>query len=106
MEPTTRSSFVRRSGLADRRNLATLVAIVAIDATKEKYFQDVCFEAGARYRGIQVGIETPTKKVETVVLFDDPRRSTLGLPVSKFSLDAVKTRLQESEAKWKQGGAL
>lgn len=89
-----RSIEVRRSGLPDRRV-----------TNEETRFHAVCLEAGAQFRGVQRGFS----KVETMVMFDDPRHltqlgsPTMTLPVSKFSLEAVKAKLSENEEKWKNG---
>jgi hypothetical protein len=93
-----RGNTVRRSGLADRRI-----------STEESRLAQICLEAGAIFMGIQRGIPG---FVETIVLFD-PRhivtqlgRPTLGIPISKFSLAAVKLRLAESEKRFKPGGQI
>jgi hypothetical protein len=45
-------------------------------------------------------------KVESVVLFTSPQtRSTLGLPSSRLTAEAVREQLAESDAAFNQAGA-
>ena len=54
--------------------------------------------AGAQFIEVQEGIASCG--IESVVLFDDRRGSTLAVSLSKFSTRAVEEKLQESEARY------
>ena len=58
---------------------------------------------GARYVGILRGIPG---NLESVVLFSSPRtRTTLSLPISRLTVEAVRERLAESDAAFAGVGA-
>jgi hypothetical protein len=58
---------------------------------------------GGRYVGVMNEIPG---KVESVVLFTSPQtRSTLGLPSSRLTVEAVREQLAESDAAFNQAGA-
>jgi len=50
---------------------------------------------GGRFQGVQAGM--PELGLEPLIMFCGPDRSTLGLPASKVSADAVRRRLAEKE---------
>jgi len=58
---------------------------------------------GGRYVGVMNEIPG---KVESVVLFTSPQsRSTLGLPSSRLTVEAVREQLAESDAAFNQAGS-
>jgi len=57
------------------------------------HYEAILAEHGAEFRGIQQGPQ------ENLVLFADPEfRTTLAVPESEFSSQAVSRRLQESRS--------
>jgi hypothetical protein len=58
---------------------------------------------GGRYVGVMHEIPG---KVESIVLFTSPQtRSTLGLPSSHLTVEAVREQLTESDAAFSKGGS-
>lgn len=65
---------------------------------KELYYAIVCAEVDSRFQGIQPGVESAG--LESIVLFADAMGSTCGLFESQFTPEAVREKVQASNAKW------
>ena len=61
-------------------------------------YASVCTDAGSRFMGVQKAV--PEVGLEALVLFNDPKGSTLCVKASKFSLDAVREQLAISAERW------
>jgi hypothetical protein len=58
---------------------------------------------GGKYVGVLSEIP---KKMESIILFISPQtRTTLGIPVSRLSVDAVREQLAESDAAFTEVGS-
>jgi hypothetical protein len=69
----------------------------------ETEISSIVAAGGARYVGILRGIPG---NLESVVLFSSPRtRTTLSLPISCLTVEAVRGRLAESDAAFAGAGA-
>ena len=73
----------------------------AIDAgpaldQNEKNFLSIVEAGGGRHVGI---LKEIPGRMESIVLFNSPRtRTTLGLPISRLTVEAVREHLAESDA--------
>jgi hypothetical protein len=68
-------------------------------AENSAHYKAILAEHGAEFRGIQQGLR------ESLVLFADPElRTTLAVPESEFSSQAVSRRLQESRSAFNLDG--
>lgn len=57
---------------------------------------------GGRY----VGVLSAIPKMESIVLFISPQtRTTLGIPTSRLTVDAVREQLAESDAAFAEAGS-
>jgi hypothetical protein len=64
-----------------------------MDENNSAHYEAILAEHGAEFRGIQQGPQ------ENLVLFADPEfRTTLAVPESKFSPQAISKRLQENRS--------
>ncbi len=62
----------------------------------ETEFSSIVAAGGGTYVGVLKGIP---HKMESIVLFNSPRtRTTLGLPISRLTVEAVREHLAESDA--------
>jgi hypothetical protein len=62
----------------------------------ETEFSSIVAAGGGRYVGI---LKEIPDKMESIVLFTSPRtRTTLGLPISRLTVEAVREHLAESDA--------
>jgi len=58
---------------------------------------------GGKYVGVLSEIP---EKMESIILFISPQtRTTLGIPVSRLSVEAVREQLAESDAAFTQAGS-
>ena len=58
---------------------------------------------GGRYVGILSAI---AEKTESVILFASPQtRTTLGIPISRLTVEAVREQLAESDAAFAEAGS-
>jgi len=58
---------------------------------------------GGRYVGILSAI---AEKMESVILFASPQtRTTLGIPISRLTVEAVREQLAESDAAFAEAGS-
>jgi hypothetical protein len=58
---------------------------------------------GGKYVGVLSEIP---KKMESIILFISPQtRTTLGIPVSRLSVEAVREQLAESDAAFTEAGS-
>lgn len=55
----------------------------------KRYYKYICSLANCKYIGIQEGID----EIEDMVLFNEPSGTTLALPISQFSYEAVLKKL-------------
>lgn len=60
----------------------------------EAYAQQICDAAGVAFCGIQPGFDNAVG----LVLFNEPKGSTLAVPLSTVSVDAIRARLSEHAA--------
>jgi hypothetical protein len=56
----------------------------------EAYAQNVCEAAGVPFRGIQPGYNG----IDSLVLFDEPGGSTLGVSIVVFSAQTIRERIK------------
>lgn len=57
---------------------------------------------GGRY----VGVLSAISKMESIILFISPQtRTTLGIPMSRLTVDAVREQLAESDAAFAEAGS-
>jgi hypothetical protein len=69
----------------------------------EMEFALIVAAGGGRYVGV---LNEIPNKMESVVLFSSPRtRSTLGIPISRLTVEAVREHLAESDATFARAGA-
>ena len=69
----------------------------------ETEISSIVAAGGGRYVGV---LQEIPDKMESVVLFSSPRtRTTLGLPVSRLTVEAVREHLAESDAAFARAGA-
>lgn len=69
----------------------------------EMEFASIVAAGGGRYVGVWK--EFPNK-MESVVLFSSPRtKTTLGIPISRLTAEAVREHLAESDATFARVGA-
>jgi hypothetical protein len=62
----------------------------------ETEFSSIVAAGGGRYVGV---LKEIPGKMESIVLFNSPRtRTTLGLPTSRLTVEAVREHLAESDA--------
>jgi hypothetical protein len=62
----------------------------------EMEFSSIVTAGGGRYVGV---LEAIPDKMESIVLFNSPRtKTTLGLPISRLTVEAVREHLAESDA--------
>jgi hypothetical protein len=58
---------------------------------------------GGRYVGVLSEIP---EKMESIILFTSPQtRTTLGIPMSRLTVDAVREQLAESDAAFAEAGS-
>jgi hypothetical protein len=68
---------------------------VAVDLS-EAEISSIVEAGGGRYVGILMAIP---KKMESIILFISPQtRTTLGIPMSRLTIEAVREQLAESNA--------
>ena len=66
-------------------------------------FASIVAAGGGRYVGV---LKEIPNKMESVVLFSSPRtRTTLGIPISRLTVEAVREHLAESDATFAGAGA-
>jgi hypothetical protein len=69
----------------------------------ETELSSIVAAGGGRYVGV---LKEIPDKMESVVLFVSPRtRTTLGLPISRLTVGAVREHLTESDAAFAEAGA-
>jgi hypothetical protein len=69
----------------------------------EMEFALIVAAGGGRYVGVLNGI---SNQMESVVLFSSARtRTTLGIPISRLTVEAVREHLAESDATFARAGA-
>jgi hypothetical protein len=69
----------------------------------EMKFASIVAAGGGRYVGVWKEIPN---KMESVVLFSSPRtRTTLGIPISRLTVEAVREHLAQSDATFARAGA-
>lgn len=69
----------------------------------ETELSSIVAAGGGRYVGV---LKEIPDTMESVVLFVSPRtRTTLGLPISRLTVDAVREHLTESDAAFAQAGS-
>lgn len=69
----------------------------------ETEISSIVAAGGGRYVGV---LKLIPDKMESVVLFCSPRtRTTLGLPISRLTVEAVREHLAESDAAFAGAGA-
>lgn len=69
----------------------------------ETEISSIVAAGGGRYVGV---LKMIPDKMESVVLFTSPRtRTTLGLPISRLTVEAVREHLAESDAAFAGAGA-
>jgi hypothetical protein len=69
----------------------------------EMVFASIVAAGGGRYVGV---LKEIPNKMESVVLFSSPRtRTTLGIPISRLTVEAVREALAESDATFARAGA-
>ena len=69
----------------------------------ETEISSIVAAGGGRYVGV---LKEIPYKMESVVLFSSPRtRTTLGLPISRLTAEAVREHLAESDAAFAGAGA-
>ena len=69
----------------------------------EMEFASIVAAGGGRYVGV---LKEIPNKMESVVLFSSPRtRTTLSIPISRLTVEAVRERLAESDATFAKAGA-
>jgi hypothetical protein len=69
----------------------------------ETEISSIVAAGGGRYVGV---LKEIPDKMESVVLFISPRtRTTLGLPISRLTVEAVREHLAESDAAFTRPGA-
>jgi hypothetical protein len=69
----------------------------------ETEISSIVAAGGGRYVGV---LKEIPDKMETVVLFISLRtRTTLGLPISRLTVEAVREHLDESDAAFSRAGA-
>ena len=70
---------------------------------REMEFASIVAAGGGRYVGV---LKEIPNKMESVVLFSSPRtRTTLGIPISRLTVEAVRKHLAESDATFDKAGA-
>ena len=68
----------------------------------EMEFSSIVVAGGGRYVGV---LKEVPDKMESVVLFSSPRtRTTLGVPISRLTVEAVREHLAESDAEFAGAG--
>jgi len=66
-------------------------------------FSSIVAAGGRKYVGV---LKEIPNKMESVVLFNSPRtRTTLGIRVSRLTVEAVRKHLAESDAAFAEAGA-
>ncbi|HSZ02006.1 MAG TPA: hypothetical protein VK788_21090 [Terriglobales bacterium] len=69
----------------------------------EMEFASIVAAGGGRYVGV---LKEIPNKMESVVLFSSPRtRTTLSIPISRLTVEAVREHLAKSDATFAQAGA-
>lgn len=69
----------------------------------EMEFASIVAAGGGKYVG---ALKEIPNKMESVVLFNSPRtRTTLGIPISRLTVEAVREHLAESDATFAGAGA-
>jgi len=69
----------------------------------ETELSSIVAAGGGRYVGV---LKEIPDKMESVVLFVSPRtRTTLGVPISRLTVEAVREHLTESDAAFAEAGA-
>ena len=69
----------------------------------ETEFASIVAAGGGRYVGV---LKEIPNKMESVVLFSSPRtRTTLSIPISRLTVEAVREHLAKSDATFAQAGA-
>src|ERR1700693_6374165 len=68
----------------------------------ETEFSSIVAAGGGKYVG---GLKEIPNKMESVILFNSPRtRTTLGIPISRLTVEAVREHLAESDAAFAAAG--
>lgn len=66
-------------------------------------FSSIVAAGGGKYVGV---LKEIPNKMESVILFISPRtRTTLGIPISRLTVEAVREHLAESDAAFAEAGA-
>jgi len=69
----------------------------------ETEFSSIVAAGGGSYVGV---LQEIPNKLESVILFNSPRtRTTLGIPISRLTVEAVREHLAESDAAFAEAGA-
>jgi len=68
----------------------------------ETELSSIVAAGGGRYVGV---LKEIPDKMESVVLFVSRTRTTLGLPISRLTVEAVREHLTESDAAFAEAGA-
>jgi len=69
----------------------------------ETEFSSIVAAGGGSYVGV---LKEIPHKMESVILFHSPRtRTTLGIPISRLTVEAVREHLAESDAAFAEAGA-
>ena len=69
----------------------------------ETEFSSIVTAGGGSYIGV---LKEIPHKMESVILFNSPHtRTTLGIPISRLIVEAVRERLAESDAAFAEAGA-
>jgi hypothetical protein len=69
----------------------------------EQFAADMCRAAGVRYRGIQKGFSFGDKHIPAQVMFDNNYKSTLCLPITGLSIEAIRGSVAASNELWERG---
>jgi len=81
------------------QNIDTALAL----AFGEEELSSIVAAGGGRYVGV---LKEIPNKMESVILFNSPRtRTTLGIPISRLTVDAVREHLAESDAAFAAAGS-
>ena len=64
-------------------------------------FAEICRENGVEYVGVQTTVDGYSH--ESLVLFNEPGGSTLGIPVGEFSVEALVEKIKKHQEKARAG---